>query len=582
MKNFTYILRFIKPYKTHVFSITIFLIIFNLFSTVIPYLTFSVIIDKYLPQSDYKMITVIAVLIACLVVAMALIEVFQGYIMSYLGSRVSFDIRQKLFRHLQTLSLKFYTDRHSGEILERLNTDVQGIQDVLTRQVVTMITSLVKFAFLTVAIFLISWQLATPMFIVVLIQFYIFYVVFKKLHGKVHELREGRSKLVGNLQERVSLIKVIQTFTRQKYEQGLHHKKSQKLIRQALNIASTRGQILSVFWFTMDFAPVMVLWLGAYMLINDLIQIGTLMAMWAYSWEFILPIERIVGTLTNFQDSLVGVQRVKAYLDEEPEVKEIAKPIKNKPIYGEIDFKGVNFSYESNKQILFDIDLHINAGETIAFVGESGSGKSTLTNLIFRFYDPDRGKITLDGENLKNYSLKHLRNNIGVVFQDTELFVTTLRDNLAYGARKKVSDEDILRVCEMAQLTEVIEKLPQGLDTMVEEKGTNFSGGEKQRIALARLILRDPKILIFDEATSALDSKSEKMIQDAMDKLMNGPTSIIIAHRLSTVVNADRIYVFRDGRIVEEGSHLKLLADKGEYFSLWQEQLKEEKEEVNV
>jgi len=311
------------------------------------------------------------------------------------------------------------------------------------------------------------------------------------------------------------------------------------------------------------------------MIMIDKMSIGELITMWMYSLQYIWPVFSIVMAINRFQESIVGVQRVKAYLNEKPEVLEAENPIKNAVIKGEIVFENVNFSYEKEKQVLFDLNFKINAGERVAFVGESGSGKSTITNLIFRFYDPDNGKIYLDEKPLKDYSLRLLRKNIGVVFQETDMFVATLRENLAYGANKKVTDAEIMEVVRMTLLEDLVKKLPNGLDTMVEEKGKNFSGGEKQRISICRLILRNPNIVIFDEATSALDSQSESKILDTMKRVMDGPTSIIIAHRLSTIVDSDRIFVFKAGRIIEVGSHENLFNDENsEYRRLWNEQLK--------
>jgi ABC-type multidrug transport system fused ATPase/permease subunit len=283
--------------------------------------------------------------------------------------------------------------------------------------------------------------------------------------------------------------------------------------------------------------------------------------------------------VNRWQESIVGVQRVKAYFDEKPEIEEAARPIKDVRVKGRIRFESVDFAYEENRQVLFDNSFGIASGETVAFVGESGSGKSTITNLIFRFYDPIAGEISLDGRRLKDYSVRFLRQNIGVVFQETELFAASLRENLAYGVIGKVSDEEIMRAVRLSLLDDVVERLPDKLDTMVEERGGNFSGGEKQRIAICRLILKKPSIVIFDEATSALDSESEKAIQSTIDRIMQEPTSILIAHRLSTVIHANKILVLKDGRIVERGTHQQLLDAGGEYRTLWDEQLKESEKE---
>lgn len=575
MKDILYIFRFVKPYKTSLFALVLFLLFYNILSTALPYLTFTVIIDDFLPNHDFKSINFVVMIIVFTVSIMAFIDYIVGYIMSYMGSMITFDIRNHLLRHLQTLSLKFYSDRHSGEILERLNIDVAAIQNILTIELISLVTNISKFVFITFAIFYLNPILATPMFVMIVIQsVFVFYAV-SQMHKDIIDTREKESKLIGYLQERITLIKVIQVFVQKKYEELVHAEKSDRIIDKALNVASVRSQLRAVTMLLRNFTPLITLWIGSYMIMIDKMSIGELITMWMYSLQYIWPVFSIVMAINRFQESIVGVQRVKAYLNEKPEVLEAENPIKNAVIKGEIVFENVNFSYEKEKQVLFDLDFKINAGERVAFVGESGSGKSTITNLIFRFYDPDNGKIYLDEKPLKDYSLRLLRKNIGVVFQETDMFVATLRENLAYGANKKVTDAEIMEVVRMTLLDELVKKLPSGLDTMVEEKGKNFSGGEKQRISICRLILRNPNIVIFDEATSALDSQSESKILETMKRVMDGPTSIIIAHRLSTIVDSDRIFVFKTGRIIEVGSHENLFNDENsEYRRLWNEQLK--------
>jgi len=575
MKDILYIFRFVKPYKTSLFALVLFLLFYNILSTALPYLTFTVIIDDFLPNHDFKSINFVVMIIVFTVSIMAFIDYIVGYIMSYMGSMITFDIRNHLLRHLQTLSLKFYSDRHSGEILERLNIDVAAIQNILTIELISLVTNISKFVFITFAIFYLNPILATPMFIMIVIQsVFVFYAV-SQMHKDIIDTREKESKLIGYLQERITLIKVIQVFVQKKYEELVHAEKSDRIIDKALNVASVRSQLRAVTMLLRNFTPLITLWIGSYMIMIDKMSIGELITMWMYSLQYIWPVFSIVMAINRFQESIVGVQRVKAYLNEKPEVLEAENPIKTAVIKGEIVFENVNFSYEKEKQVLFDLNFKINAGERVAFVGESGSGKSTITNLIFRFYDPDNGKIYLDEKPLKDYSLRLLRKNIGVVFQETDMFVATLRENLAYGANKKVTDAEIMEVVRMTLLDELVKKLPSGLDTMVEEKGKNFSGGEKQRISICRLILRNPNIVIFDEATSALDSQSESKILETMKRVMDGPTSIIIAHRLSTIVDSDRIFVFKAGRIIEVGSHENLFNDENsEYRRLWNEQLK--------
>ena len=575
LKQGRYIFKYLRPFRVHFASLMIYLVLMSLLSTIIPYLTFTVIVDRLLPRSNFRLVFFYAGAVLAFVIVTSFVRLLQGYLMAYMASMLSFDIRQGLFRHLQKLSLKFFVNRNSGEILERLNTDVEAIQTVLTNQFVTIISSAVQVFFLTIAIFIINWQLAV--LILVLVGFEILFLLFavRRLHKRIHAFRQSQSKLIGLLQERISLIRVIQAFVMQRHEKKLHRQHSMDLIGQGLDIASVRAKVFAVFFFFMDVIPLAVLWLGSYLVVASNLTVGALLAMWAYSSNFLFPIRAIVMGLNQIQESVVGVQRVKAYLDERPEITEIDHPVERR-VRGDIRFDGVDFSYEGDRQVLFDVDLQVKAGETVAFVGESGSGKSTITNLLYRFYDPTAGRVLLDGIDLREYNLRSLRRSIGVVFQETDLFAATLRENLAYGVRGQVLDEAIMKAARMALLEDVIERLPLGLDTMLEERGANFSGGERQRIAICRLVLKRPDIVVFDEATSALDSASEKLIQEAIERVMREPTSILIAHRLSTVIHADRIYVMRDGRIVEEGRHDELLRISGEYRRLWDEQLKAE------
>ncbi|HXK50204.1 MAG TPA: ABC transporter ATP-binding protein, partial [Clostridiales bacterium] len=423
MKDVLYIFRFIKPYKTSLFSLIIFLLFYNILSTALPYLTFTVILDDFLPNHDFKSINFIVAVIILIVLIMAFIDFVVGYIMSYMGSMITFDIRNYLLRHLQRLSLKFYSDRHSGEILERLNIDVAAIQNILTIEIISLVTNVSKFVFITAAIFYLNPILATPMFVMIIIQSTFVFFAVRRMHKDIKETREKESKLIGYLQERITLIKVIQVFVQKKYEEFIHSVRSDKIIDQAMNIASVRSQLRAVTMFLRNFTPLLVLWIGSYMIIIDRMSIGELITMWMYSVQYIWPVFSIVMAINRFQESIVGVQRVKAYLNEKPEVIESPNPIKTAVVKGEIDFENVDFSYEPNKQVIFDMSFKINAGETVAFVGESGSGKSTITNLIFRFYDPTGGRILLDGVPLTEYSLRLLRRNIGVVFQETDMFV---------------------------------------------------------------------------------------------------------------------------------------------------------------
>jgi ABC-type multidrug transport system fused ATPase/permease subunit len=574
VKDTLYVLKFMKPYRGYLLSLLLVLAVGAFLGVLHPWLTFSVILDRLLPYNDFGRITIVAAVVIMIGITIAVIHFIQGYLMAYLGSRVAFDIRHALLRHVQRLSLRFYADRNAGAILERLNIDVAGIRDILTNQAVNLASNFVQILFLTVAIFMVNAQLAVLILVLVGLQTILIAVGVRSLHGRIKAMRKDETDLMGNLQERISLVRMIQAFVRQEFEKREHHRRSMGIIREALSIASTRSQFMSVFFLSTNLIPLGVIWFGAFLIVQDRLMVGALLTMVSYSANFLRPVISIVMGITQLQQSVVGVQRVKEYFDLKPEIEDPAKPIRKERIRGEIEFRSVNFAYERDEPVLRNISLSVRPGSTVALVGESGSGKSTITNLLFRFYDPDSGEILIDGDPLRSYAVRNLREHLGVVFQDTDLFAATLRENLAYGTSKTPPDEVIMEAVHLSLLDEVVERLPEGLDSKVEERGGNFSGGEKQRIAICRLILRRPAIVIFDEATSALDSRAEHAIQEAMDRVMKGPTSIVIAHRLSTIVGADEIVVLRAGQIVERGRHARLLAAGGEYRRLWDEQLK--------
>ena len=577
MKKFAYIIKYIKPYTKYVIGLILILAFSSLINVIHPYLTYRVILDELLPRNDYSRIAMVAGLVILLGLVVALTHFIQGYIMSYLGARVAFDIRKSLLRHIQSLSLKFYADRNSGAILERLNKDVAGIQTLLTNQAVTLISNAIQIAFLTVAIFVVNGTLALLVVGMVAAQTLFIIHAVRQLHGRIRGLRKSETDLIGELQERISLIQLIQAFVKQKFEERMHHRKSMNIIRQSMDIAGIRSQMFAIFLLTTNLIPLLVIWLGVILIVQGKFQVGGLLTMVSYANNYLRPVMGIVMGLNTLQESVVGIERVKEFFDETPDITEIENPIRNVPVHGRIEFQNVDFSYEKDKQVLFENSFTIEAGQTVAFVGESGSGKSTVTNLIFRFYDPESGDVLMDGESLKKYSVRFLREQIGVVFQDTDLFAATLRENLAYGVKRRINDEEIMEAVRMTLLEDVVGRLPGGLDTEVEERGSNFSGGEKQRIAICRVLLKQPKLVIFDEATSALDSASEEQIQRTIDRVMEEPTSILIAHRLSTVIDANKIFVMKEGRIVEEGAHRELLLRGGEYKGLWDEQLKKER-----
>ncbi len=344
MKNVLYVFRFVKPYTKYIVALILILAVSSFLNVLHPYLMYKVILDELLPFNDYKRIAIVAAIVILIVLVIVITHFIQGYIMSYLGARVTFDIRRALLRHIQSLSLRFYSNRNSGAILERLNQDVMGIRQLLTDQAVTLISNGVQIVFLTVAIFRVNSSLA--LLVVGLVGIQTAFVIFavKSLHIRIKDLRKSETDLIGNLQERISLIQLIQAFVKQKFEERMHHRKSMTIIRQSMDIASIRSRMMSFFFLTTDLIPLLVIWLGVILIVQGHFQIGALLTMVSYANNFLRPVMMIVMGINTLQESVVGIQRVKEFFDEKPEITEIENPIRKSHVDGKIEFRNVDFA----------------------------------------------------------------------------------------------------------------------------------------------------------------------------------------------------------------------------------------------
>jgi subfamily B ATP-binding cassette protein MsbA len=399
-----------------------------------------------------------------------------------------------------------------------------------------------------------------------------------KVKNNSKEVQNEIAEMIGIAQERISGFAVVQAFAREKFEQSYFFKECRRLLNSSDTNARLSSLNTTAIGFLTGIAPVLVVWVGGRLILNNKLTIGEMIVFFTYLGQFYTPLNRFSELNMVYATSMAAIDRVFELFDVKADVIEKNDALEcSIDLKGEIEFKNVNFEYEKGKLALKDININIKSGQKIAIVGTSGCGKSTLINLIPRFYDTTNGIITIDGIDVRNYKLKSLRECIGMVLQETILFSGTLKENILY-ANLNAKDEDIVRATKAANAYDFIQALPDKLRTEVGEKGVKLSGGQKQRIALTRVFLKNPKILIFDEATSALDSESENLIQEALERLMKGRTTIIIAHRLTTVVDADVILVMDKGEIKEQGRHEELLQRKGLYKHLFDEQFKDVKE----
>ncbi len=497
----------------------------------------------------------------------------RDYLAAYIGAHIIANMRSQLFYHLERLSLKFFQTHQVGEMMSRLLSDVNRVQNLLTSTLLIFLTSILMLIAIVIYLLNINWFLTLIAIIPVPLTIILTNYFGKKLHVISRRLQETIAQFSARLQEAFLSIKIIKAFGREKEEKKSVDNILTRLTGLYIKTSVTTSLSVNLVNFFNMLGPIVVLAWGTFLVAGGSMKLGELIAFYMLLTYLYSPIQSLASTHIEVQAAMASVNRLFEYLDIPPAVVEDSKPVVLKQPKGEIVLKDVSFQYDKNGFRLEDFNLTIRPKEKIAIVGPSGSGKTTLINLIMRFFDPDEGTITLDGVDLRKISLKSLRDTIALVDQDPLLFKTTIFNNIAY-SNPDATLEEVVRAAEIANIHNFISRLPQGYDSEVGERGVTLSGGEKQRICLARAVLKDPCVLILDEATSALDSNSEQLIQQSLEKILVDKTAIIIAHRLSTVQHADRIIVLDKGKIVDEGTHEELIESSPLYRELASKQLK--------
>ncbi|MBG3872022.1 ABC transporter ATP-binding protein [Staphylococcus epidermidis] len=568
-------LKFVKPYRYRIIAtIIVGIIKFGipmLIPLLIKYAIDGVINNHSLTNQEKFSHLGVAIGIALFIflIVRPPIEFIRQYLAQWTSNKILYDIRKQLYNHLQALSARFYANNQVGQVISRVINDVEQTKDfILTGLMNIWLDCITIIIALSIMFFLDVKLTFAAIFI---FPFYILTVYF--FFGRLRKLTRVRSQALaevqGFLHERVQGMSVIKSFAIEDNEAKNFDNHNKNFLQRAFQHTRWNAYSFAAINTVTDLGPIIVIGVGSYLAITGSITVGTLAAFVGYLEQLFGPLRRLVSSFTTLTQSFASMDRVFQLMDEDYDIKNGigAQPIKISE--GQIDLKHVSFKYNENeKEVLHDINLTINKGETVAFVGMSGGGKSTLINLIPRFYDVTQGEILIDHHNVKEFLTGSLRNQIGLVQQDNILFSDTVKENILLG-RPDATDDEVVEAAKMANAHDFISNLPNGYDTEVGERGVKLSGGQKQRLSIARIFLNNPPVLILDEATSALDLESEAIIQEALDVLSKDRTTLIVAHRLSTITHADRIVVMENGRIVETGTHQQLINKRDAYEHLY-------------
>lgn len=587
------VMAYAGPYVGQVVWVLLTIVAISLIE-LLPPLLYRDLIDNVLPNRNYTRLNWLALLLVGVPIVSGLIGVAQRYFSAQVGEGIIYDLRQEMYAHLQRMSMRFFTVTKAGEIISRFTNDVVGAQNAVTGTIPNIVTNLITLVSTLAVMISMEWRLTLLSVVVVPL----FLIPTRRVAVILREIRreamEYNSSMSTAVNETLSIngAMLVKIFGRQRQEVGRFEGFNAKTRDIGIRRATVGRWFFLGLGISAALGTALIYWVGGLFVLEGAISIGTIVAFAAFLGRLYGPISALTNVQVEFAQSMVSFERVFAYLDLPVEIEDRPDAVELGAVAGRVAFEGVSFSYmeaeggEADERVeampdfhrrwaLMDLDFAIEPGELAALVGPSGAGKTSITYLLPRLYDPTAGRITLDGHDLREVSQESLARQIGMVTQETYLFHDTVLANLLY-ARPTATQAEVEAACHAANIHELIAGLPDGYDTMVGERGYRFSGGEKQRLSIARVILKNPRILILDEATAHLDSQSEALIQAALEPLMQGRTSLVIAHRLSTILAADKILVMEKGRLAEAGTHAELLAQCGLYAQLYETQFRRE------
>ena len=565
------LLPYLSAYKAVLLVVFVLILVATGLGLLGPYLM-GLAIDRYIAGRDPAGLVRISIWILVIFLTGNASELASNWLMARVSQGALKRLRQNMFDHMQTLSLSFFDRNPAGELMSRLTNDIEAINQAVSQNVVSLFASVLSLVGILAAMFILNFWLALASVFVVPLMFWFTNFIARYTRKGFRELQKQLGEMNSVMEEAISGQRVIKAFRRSdavieafQHQNQLVYKASVYANSYALSLMPLTNQLGNLFVIT-------IAGLGGWLALRGLATVGTIVTFISYGRSFISPLRQLANMYNNIQAALAGAERVFEIIDEPSELGG-KSDIELRELRGQVSFENVHFSYTTGTPVIRGMSLHAQAGQIMALVGPTGAGKTTMVNLLSRFYEVDDGRITVDGRDIRDIPKPYLRRQLGIVLQDTFLFSATVMENIRYG-RLDASDEEVIEAARIADADHFIRQLPQGYQTMLSERASNLSQGQRQLLAIARAILADPRILILDEATSSVDTRTEARIQAALLRLMNGRTSFVIAHRLSTIRDADQVLVIRDGEIVERGTHDSLLAEAGFYAHLYHSQFK--------
>ena len=572
MNLYLRILKFIRPYLGRLIAAGFCTVMTAAANLYVPWIVRDVI-DKVFQNKDSDLLNLISLGIVVIFFARGIFYYGQSYLMNYVGESIVIDVRGIVYRKLMTLSTHFFDTNKLGTIMSYVTNDVAALQGAMVANSIEIITETSVLIGSVGAMVYLDWKLTLFTFCTFPVVLFFMDFFGKKIRKSGHRIQQATADITSILQETLAATRVVKSFVREPYEIARFDQQNKANFYANMKSAKLMGTLSPVIEFIAALGVTAIIWFGGRSVIGGDITAGSLVAFLVYAINISNPIKRIARVLGSIQKALAAAERVFYIMDLTDTIPQKPDAITLPSVEGNVEFRHVSFAYNKGETILHDVSFSAKPGQAIALVGPSGAGKSTVASLLPRFYDVTEGAIFVDGHDVRDVTLASLREQVGIVPQETNLFNDTVYNNILYGRLDATRDE-VIAAAKAANADEFIQQLPKGYDTQLGDRGVNISGGQRQRISIARAILKNPRILILDEATSALDTESERIVQEALDRLMVGRTSFVIAHRLSTIQNAAKIIVLDKGSIVEEGTHQQLMAKHGLYAHLHDIQFK--------